>query len=471
MSRRAFATVPLWVGAGAVAVSVHFVLVQQGLAAYNARNVVPPPPVVLEIEIMAVASSVAGEDAPVKTVTAVAAESLPARTSADRADVSQPQTARKGAPSTAERLVGAASREPAPANAAARVALTPPATTVTPARPRPASVLAARSSANAVKPAPPAPGLTAPAIAPVAVGPETRHAPTATAQTPLAGVSAVGPVARASSTAPASAATPVAPLQAAPRKVIAAVAAVPRQNPDAIRPVASLPPPAEVKAQEGVGAPQPAQTPQENLLTYRSVLDILATMPKSPCFAALPSLSDESVFQLEVFAQTPAALADFAQGLTRRVGQMPNSTMKAISAAQCGAADFISEGPAYPRSKLFFDIPVREIKSGEALEGRIGNTSGGFISFFLIDDEGTVQDLAGFLQFRSGEARFRIPMSLTGKPVVTQQLLMAISSPSLLQSVIAMNGASSDTFFAALTAELREKAHSEDVALVAFSVE
>jgi hypothetical protein len=253
----------------------------------------------------------------------------------------------------------------------------------------------------------------------------------------------------------------VAPVSAAAPETVVAVA----------EPVPSLPPRAETPARDGIAAPEPDQTPQENAQTYQSVLDVLAEMPKAPCFAALPTLSDENAFQLEVFAQTTQELSAFASALAAKIGQPPNTTMKPISAAQCAAAAYVIDGPAYPRFDLFFDIPQREIKSGEALEGRIGNTSGGFISFLVIDDEGTVQDLAGYLQFVPGGAKFRIPLSLTGSPVVTQQLLMAISTPALLQTVIDMNGSKAEDFFPALAAELRSKGQSEDVALVAFSVE
>ncbi|MGB3280311.1 MAG: hypothetical protein WBA92_14060, partial [Pseudorhodobacter sp.] len=82
MKDETFSTVPVWLGAGAVAVAVHVILVQQSLAAYGARSALPPPKMVPQIEIMAVASSVAGEERPVKTVKAVQSETLSARTNA-----------------------------------------------------------------------------------------------------------------------------------------------------------------------------------------------------------------------------------------------------------------------------------------------------------------------------------------------------------------------------------------------------
>jgi hypothetical protein len=260
----------------------------------------------------------------------------------------------------------------------------------------------------------------------------------------------------------------------APAAVPAAPAAIaPTAAAPALAPVPSLPPPASAVEQDGVAAPLPESAPEApaNENTYDVVLDHLAEMTQPDCFAALPSLSDEGRFQLEVFAKDAADLTEFRNRLEGQVGQrMPNTTMKPISADQCAVMGFLTEGPSYPRFKLFFDLPRRVIQSGEALEGRIGNTSGGFITFLVIDDEGTVQDLATFLQFVPGGARFSIPLSLTAGPVETQQLLLVMSTPARLRTVELHNGAKAESFFPLLAAELRERGQTEDVALVAFSV-
>tara|TARA_R110002110_G_scaffold293407_2_gene507325 strand:- start:3233 stop:3937 length:705 start_codon:yes stop_codon:yes gene_type:complete len=233
-----------------------------------------------------------------------------------------------------------------------------------------------------------------------------------------------------------------------------------------------LPPPASSVEQGGIAAPPPKTAPvaPANETTYLSVLDVLAEVQKGPCFAALPTLSDQSEFQLEAFARNSGDLDQFRQALDDRLGRTPNTTMKAISDAQCAAMAFVSDGPAYPRFKLFFEIDQRVIKSGDRLIGRIGNATGGFINFLLIDDEGTVQDLASFLKFVRGGANFNIPMSLTAGPVETQQLLMALSTAAPLKTVIDANGRKAADFFPLLAEELRRRGQTEDIALVAFSV-
>ena len=513
MSRAAGAM--LWATSAAVAVAAHLVLVQQGLAAYGAQTLAPPPEPRLLVEVMIVPNAVAApvpepvpEVAPeaemsVETPLAVAPQTLAALSDPARLAASAAPQAARLAPSAA-RLVPVQPIKPAAPPAQARNAdvaallasrpapliPVPQATSVTPTRPTAPLATAVKSAAPvAVRPVVTRPGLTPPAIAPVAVAPQAvAVVPFAVAPQTVVPI-AVAPLAVAPPTLapPTIAPSNTSPIAAAP-SLVAQTATVPatvratvsvagagRVAASVVQPNAVVPvPPPSPPAQDGIAAPAPAVPivpAQDNAQTYQSVLDVLANLPKSPCFAALPTLSDQSAFQLEVFAQSEGELTAFADDLAAGIGQTPNTTMRAISAAQCAAASFITEGPAYPRFKLFLDIDRRDIQSGEMLEGRIGNSGGGILSFLVIDDDGLVQDLASFLQFARGEARFAIPLSLTGSPVVTQQLLMALSTPSLPQTVLSMNGAKAEDFFPALAAELRAKGQSEDVALIAFSVE
>lgn len=525
----------LWGGAGMVAAMVHLMLVQQGLAAMGNARAAAPPELPL-IEVMAVASTVQGQDQPVENARPVTSEALRPNSAADRLAAASPSAERA---QTAQTAAAVAARPVAPSAAAApRLAAAEPATPAAPAQSDAAERLAALVSpaspaapvAPTVEPAarlapsagaasvarPAAPAPRQPGLAPVLTSPESvasvaarpagaasaapassappsapratpvaRAAPAATVAQGAARVAAVAPPpplstpAQPSAVPPAQASSATAPAQPAPSTLAptavapAPAAIAPSAPAPALAPVPSLPPPAAAEEQQGIAAPLPETAPEApaNENTYDVVLDHLAEMAQPDCFAALPSLSDEGRFQLEVFAKDAADLSEFRNRLEGYVGQrMPNTTMKPISADQCAVMGFLTEGPSYPRFKLFFDIPRRVIQSGEALEGRIGNTSGGFITFLVIDDEGTVQDLATFLQFVPGGARFSIPLSLTAGPVETQQLLLVMSTPARLRTVELHNGAKAESFFPLLAAELRERGQTEDVAIVAFSV-
>jgi hypothetical protein len=547
----------LWTGAGAVAVAVHLLIVQQGLAAMMATTAPLPPVTLPEIEIMAVALSVAGEERPIETAKPVQTETLEARKDAEKAEALKPGEAERlegrapaavaavapaataAAPAARVAAVApvasatASAAAAAPARVAAAVAPSAPAASVSPASPAPEAISSVTPAAPVAAAAPSVAtaSVAAPATAPVTAArvvappppraagiappsPSVAQAPRATPAAPVVSsantVTGSSPVAPAVSARPAAQPAPAARVSSAARvasvapvaEAVAPVATVapvaervaaspdprpaeslaPVQTtpeplapvasaaPSVVEPVPSLPPPPGTQAQDGIAAPTPETQAPANAETYVSVLDVLAETPKGDCFAALPTLSDNGAFQLEAFAREQSDLTRFNAALEERLGQMPNTTMKAISDPQCAAMGFINEGPSYPRFKLFFEIDQREILSGDSLVGRIGNTSGGFLSFLLIDDEGTVQDLASFLQFVPGGARFSIALSLTAGPVVTQQLLMAISTPARLQTVIEANGEKAEVFFPLLEEELRRRGQTEDVAIVAFSV-
>ncbi|SIN84688.1 hypothetical protein [Vannielia litorea] len=282
----------------------------------------------------------------------------------------------------------------------------------------------------------------------------------------------------------------VAAASAPPERVAAAPALPEGMEPERLAPtapdaepvedVAAAPPPPERESElpgpgteGGLAAPAPESDISEADRTrYTAILDYLKTYDGGPCFAALPALGEETAqLTLDAFGPTSASLDGFRAGMEAQTGEIPNTFLKPVSEAQCAALVFIREARAYPAFNLYFDMSDRVIASGDYLEGRILNVSGQVVHFLLIDDEGTVQALDGFLQFTREGARFSIPMNLTAGPVVTQQLLLAVGTPARLDVVTAENGAEASAFFAALAKELEARGISPDLSMVAFSVE
>jgi hypothetical protein len=497
ITARAYPAGPVWALATTGALVLHLAIAQQFLH-LAAPGRMSDPVTLPDIEIMAVPLAVAGQDTPVAVAERVTesesqapvsdAETLTmSNTDQDRikandaesASASQPRAeavaaVRPDAPATAPRQRVAARPEPVPQDAlrapvVAAPRVTAPAASAAPARvptlraaaPKPVEretatavrVPATPSRVTAVKPAPEA--TPSPSEAPA---PET--APVRTAPTPAAPPRVVA-------ARPAPAASRPARVSAVPRATVAAT------PPAATEEVAALPslPPVSGAARPGIAAPTPEvvlpATPTE---TYETTLDVLASYAGGPCFAALPTLGDDGAFQLETFARSRSDLDKFRGALETRTGALPDTRMKPVSDAQCEALAYLQNSPAYPQYQIFFDLKAYTIPSGSVLEGKIGNTGGGFLSFLIIDDEGLVQDLGSFLRFTRGAALFRIPMTIKGSPVETQQLLMALSTPARLETVQAASGTPARQFFAALEAELRRKGVREDLAMVAFSV-
>ncbi len=310
---------------------------------------------------------------------------------------------------------------------------------------------------------------------------ETGEVQVATAPEP-----APEPVVAPSEAPPADTVAPAAP---APERVTARPAIPEGMTPERLAPTPATPEPAEEVAaappperesdlpgpatEGGLAAAAPeSDISEDDRNRYAAILDYLKTYDGGPCFAALPALGEETAqLTLDAFGPTSASLDDFRAGMEAQTGDIPNTFLKPVSEAQCATLAFIREARAYPAFNLYFDMENRVIASGDYLEGRILNVSGQVVHFLLIDDEGTVQALDGFLQFTRQGASFSIPMNLTAGPVVTQQLLLALGTPARLDVVQEQNGAEATAFFAALAAELEARGISPDLSMVAFSVE
>ncbi|MFY0632222.1 MAG: hypothetical protein JXQ91_00295 [Vannielia sp.] len=255
-------------------------------------------------------------------------------------------------------------------------------------------------------------------------------------------------------------------------------AAPPAAPEEAEEPAAAPPPERDSElpgpaTEGGLAAPAPESDISEADRTrYAAILDYLKTYDGGPCFAALPALGEETAqLTLDAFGPTSASLDGFRAGMEAETGEIANTFLKPVSEAQCATLTFIREAKAYPAFNLYFDMENRVIASGDYLEGRILNVSGQVVHFLLIDDEGTVQALDGFLQFTRAGASFSIPMNLTAGPVVTQQLLLAVGTPARLDVVQSDNGTEAASFFKALAAELEARGITADLSMVAFSVE
>ena len=138
----------LWGGAGMVAVVVHLMVVQQGLAAMgNLRAAVPPE--LPFIEVMAVASTVQGQDQPIENARPVTSEALRPQTAADRLAAASPSAERA---QTAQTAAAVAARPVAPSAAPVPRLAAPIPAAPTPAAPAVAPSAAATAPQSATQP-------------------------------------------------------------------------------------------------------------------------------------------------------------------------------------------------------------------------------------------------------------------------------------------------------------------------------
>ena len=201
--------------------------------------------------------------------------------------------------------------------------------------------------------------------------------------------------------------------------------------------------------------------------------DALRSLPPAACLSALPAASDAGALQLEVFGATDAGPAQVAAQIADVPGADPAFLDRRIAPAQCAALDFVRALPGYPAFSALVELEAREVVSGTQLVGTIRNTAQREVHLLLVDNDGRVHRLDGFLEERAdGNLGFAVPMTWTAEEAVeTWQLLLAISDTAPARPVLALAGhTSAEAFFETLAAEVAATGRAPDIALIAFSV-
>lgn len=242
----------------------------------------------------------------------------------------------------------------------------------------------------------------------------------------------------------------------------------------AARVIGSAPTAATVIANDPAAALAPGaagEVTESERNRYAAVLDVLGSFDGGPCFAALPSLGEETGdLTLEAFSQGPEALDRLRTDLETRAGEVPNSVFLPIVERQCAALGFLQQREDYPQFSIYFDMPRRNILQGELLEGRILNLGSDHVTLLIIDNDGKVQNLAAWLVPGPGSARFASRIFLDEQQVDTKQLLMAVASSEPLEAAVDFNRQPADFFFAALQQEIEDRKLRVEAAMIGFSV-
>lgn len=203
---------------------------------------------------------------------------------------------------------------------------------------------------------------------------------------------------------------------------------------------------------------------------YRGVLDFLRDYQGGGCFVVLPSARLGGLVGLDGFAAEKDRLTAFMGEFRNATGVLAEANLDPVSNAQCRALSFARTMPRYPAFSLYFELENSRLRSGDRLFGTIHNVDERPLHLLLVDDEGTVQSVDGFVTETGAHARFAAYMTLTDGPVATVQLLVALAGESRLETIETHNGEHADRFFAALTEEVARRGISLDLAIASFSV-
>lgn len=190
------------------------------------------------------------------------------------------------------------------------------------------------------------------------------------------------------------------------------------------------------------------------------------------CFAALTIASTGEDVALSGFSRDETALAGFQDALGRREGPRPAAAGRKVSEAQCSVLAFARSQAAYPDFPVRLRLETDRIASGGIIGGRVEGAGDRPVTLLILDDEGRIQD-ATFLLARqpSGDWTFRTPLSLTGSPVPTVQLFVALAGDGPIAALRPPVPVEARRYFTEIDRILDARRQSLDVALAAFTVD
>jgi len=199
---------------------------------------------------------------------------------------------------------------------------------------------------------------------------------------------------------------------------------------------------------------------------------VLADLHGAPCHLVLPL--PEGMPGFAAIGADPARLAAAGARLDRAFGRdtRPVLATHAVAGGQCAAVDFVHASRDDPRRGLGLDLWRPAAGEDRPLTGTLLHGATGALHLLLIDSAGQVHDLGDFLRPVPDGSHFSIPMSAAGAAGEARQLLLAIATPTPLQTLpLAAAPVAAGPFFADLGQELERLGMVPDLALAAFVLE
>jgi hypothetical protein len=204
---------------------------------------------------------------------------------------------------------------------------------------------------------------------------------------------------------------------------------------------------------------------------YRRIVDFIRRYSGGDCFIALPAMSLYGAVTFQTFGRDKVREDSFRQAVFDFDGLRAEISSGDVADPQCQALAFARSAKRYPGFSLMIDLDEADVASGTRLSGSVLNANGRDVYLLMVDDEGRVQSADRFLAAGDGLDRpFDTPLVLTGGPVTTKQILLAIAVEPPVPALAAPVDELTNTFFARLGREIDAAGADVDLAVEGFSV-
>jgi hypothetical protein len=164
------------------------------------------------------------------------------------------------------------------------------------------------------------------------------------------------------------------------------------------------------------------------------------------CFFMLPVAVSSGAAVIEGFGLSTSPFDAFGKAMKRDFGFEAAIGVRQISQAQCPAIKFLSQFGTNQARAPRIKLESVEISNGETLTGTIENFANRTVELLLISETGEVQNLSYLLKPGTDSLSFSIGTQRGGAPG-GPQLIMAVATGRVLDSLRQPGAAAADTFF------------------------
>jgi len=161
------------------------------------------------------------------------------------------------------------------------------------------------------------------------------------------------------------------------------------------------------------------------------------------CFFILPVAASQHAAVIEGFGASIAAFVTFDKAFQRDLGFEASVGVRQVTPAQCPAVKFLSQVGGDQARAPRINLSATELTGGEALQGTIENFANRVVELLMVSDRGEVQSLSYLLKPGIDSLSFVLPTARTTGP----QLLLAVATPQVLESLRRPRPMAADIFF------------------------
>ena len=164
------------------------------------------------------------------------------------------------------------------------------------------------------------------------------------------------------------------------------------------------------------------------------------------CFFILPVAISSSAAVIEGFGASTAPFDALDKAFKRDLGFEASIGARLVTQAQCPAIKFLGQHGSNQARTPRINLNSIEVKNGETLSGTIENFANRVVELLLVSDSGEVKNLSYLLRPGTDSLSFSIGIQRSGGGD-GPQLVMAVTTPQVLDSLRQPKPMAADTFF------------------------